>query len=314
MGYRRLLTAITALALVAVLGCSKTQDTPAETKIFGQPPQINSASLDVSQRHVLCDFTQPYDSFFATNGDLLQVSPGPLMVGGTYTQFMFHANVSDPQGKNDIILVTASFTYGGGALPQETSLVLFDDGSSAAVTGLLVYQQTGAPPLNCRTIGGQVSCVRDDNIPLTSNDPVAGDGNYTRGYAFTNFSTSITELGSQVAQDCVAKQAKQFPDGKGVYATAGSTLSFRIDAVDKEGNLTPVNTRQTGTVGTSTFECSGDDCLCCFARCGTSGLTSPTPNCAPGALTTPDGMRCCNCAGLPGLIGPTEPAGLCIGF
>lgn len=301
--YRRIVAGVSALLLLAVAGCSKTQDTAPETKIFGRPPQINSASIDVSTNHVLCDYTLPFDIYFATSGGL-QVTPGPLMIGATYTQFMFHANVSDPEGNSDIILVTASYAF--GRPPEETSLVLFDDGSNST-TNPLVYTETGQVPTNCTSTGGQTTCNKATQISLKSNDPVANDGNFTRGFAFLILSTQLDELGGAYARNCIAIQAHQYPQGKAESAP-GTTLSFRFDAVDKEGNLTTFPARQLATTGPASFECSGDDCLCCYVRCSTAGLSDPQPNCTPGDPS------CCNCVGLPGMIGVGAPAGLCKSF
>ena len=294
---RYIMAGALAMALLPAVGCSKTQDTAPQTKIFGQPPVIKSATLNVTQNTVLCDFTAAMDVALAQEG--MQVAPGPFVVGGTYTQFLFQAQVTDPNstpGNNDIILVSASGVIGasGSTTPNETTLVMLDDGSSSAVNNF-TYSQQGDFVIGCTTdSAGQTTCQKDENIPLTSNDPVANDGTYTRGFAFVNLNTSNNN-GSAFLHNCIAKQAHQFPQPGGVPNTQ---LTFRFDAVDKEGNLTTFPTRKSGVVGTSTFLCSGDACLCCYLQN------------VIGDVINPGGK----CRGLPGMIGPANPTGLCNSF
>lgn len=277
-----------ALALLPLGACSKTQDTAPETKIFGQPPVFESTPiLDPGlPESVSCDFTNAFNVGLPKRlGANLQVA-GPVFVGGTYTQLAMHAKVSDPNGLSDILLVSASFIPDPTAtVKQEATLVLFDDGSTLKFD----YTQTGIVEEDCNSSSGTVTCQQAVSIKLTSNDPIKGDGNYTRQFALVNLNTQGP--GAAFFRDCVATQNHQAP----FASQPGVQLSFRIDAVDNEGNLTTFPTRLLATAVPSTFTCSGDPCLCCFLRLGIQDVTSP------------DGQ----CRGLPGLFGPDAPQGFC---
>ena len=297
---RYIMAGALAIALLPVAGCSKTQDTAPQTKIFGQPPVFKAApSLGPpSQRTVLCDFTLAVNAALQSQG--LQASPGPIMLGGIYTQFLFQAQVTDPNstpGNNDVILVSASGIIGAtsSTTPDETTLVLFDDGSNTAQNNFTFLQEGSLIPIACSTApDGSVTCLKNNSIALTSNDAVANDGTYTRGFAFVNLSTPNPEGVAQF-HNCIALQAHQFPKPLGPNDT---TMTFRFDAVDREGNLTTYPTRLSGTVLPSTFICTGDDCFCCYIQNGI------------GEVKSPQGI----CHGKSGMIGPSSPAGLCKSF
>ncbi len=296
---RYIMAGALALALLPVAACSKTQDTAPQTKIFGLPPVFKTApSLGPpSQRTVLCDFTLAVNAVLQSQG--LQASPGPVMIGGIYTQFLFQAQVTDPnstQGNNDVILVSASGVIGASSstIPEETTLVLFDDGSNSTQNSFTFLQEGSLITLACSSApDGSVTCVKNNTISLTSNDAVANDGTYTRGFAFVDVSTPNPE-GVQQFHNCIAVMAHQFPKP----LPSVTTMTFRFDAVDREGNLTTYPTRLSGHVPPSTFLCTGDDCFCCYIE---NGIT---------AVTSPQGI----CHGKPGMIGTTSPAGFCKSF
>jgi hypothetical protein len=297
---RYIMAGALAVALLPVAGCSKTQDTAPQTKIFGQPPAFKTAPTlgPPAPRTVLCDFTLAVNAVLQSTG--LQASPGPVIIGGTYTQFLFQAQVTDPNstpGNNDVILVSASGIIGASSstTPEETTLVLFDDGSNSTQNNFTFPQDGSLISLACSTApNGSVTCGPNKSIPLTSNDAVANDGTYTRGFAFINVSTSNPE-GIGQFRNCVALMAHQFPKTIGPTDT---TMTFRFDAVDREGNLTTYPTRLSGTVPPSTFICTGDDCFCCYIK---NGITE---------VVSPQGI----CHGKPGMIGPQNPAGFCNSF
>src|SRR5207245_11252813 len=98
---RYIMAGALAMALLPAVGCSKTQDTAPQTKIFGQPPVIKSATLNVTQTTVLCDFTAAMDVALAQEG--MQLEPGPWVAGGTNTQLLFQppATAPDPTSRNN---------------------------------------------------------------------------------------------------------------------------------------------------------------------------------------------------------------------
>jgi hypothetical protein len=291
---RRLIsTVLLAMGLLPIAGCSKTQDTHPETKIFGDPPIFEATpTIDPVQQSALCDFTDAMNiglkKQLAAN---VQVA-GPVLIGGTYTQLTMQAKVSDPNpgpspGKTDILLVSASFIPDPTASQKvEKTLVLFDDGS------VLRFNTFQNAPIDedCKPNStGVVSCTFNSRIKLFSSDPVANDGMYTRRFALLNLSTQGD--GQKYFTDCVATANGQAP----FPSRSGVQLLFRVDVVDREGNLTTFPTRLPVTTQASTFSCSGDDCLCCYLRLGV------------GDVTSIDGQ----CRGLQGLYGPDYPDGFC---
>src|SRR5207244_802358 len=95
-----------------------------------------------------------------------------------------------------------------------------------------------------------------------SGDALASDAMFTRDLAFLDRSS----LSQGLLEDCILQQYRDVP----VYFAAGSTLTFKIEAVDREGNLSVWLPRPAVTIGTSSFSCTGDECGCCL-------LTSSEP-------------------------------------
>ena len=289
---RRILLAILiAMGLLPVAGCSKTQDTHPETKIFGEPPVIESARIDPNTGSALCDFTDAFNFGLSHNLSANVQVAGPVVIGGTYTELTMEVKVSDPDpppagAKTDILLVSASFVPNPTITDkQELTLVLFDDGNALKFN----TTQTGIVDEDCSNTNGVVTCVNNSRIKLSSSDTLASDGIYTRRFALLNLNTQGP--GAAMFKDCVATKNGQAP----FTSVPGVQLSFRIDAVDREGNLTTDPTRLPITTTASAFSCSGDDCLCCYLRLGV------------GDVTSPDGQ----CRGLQGLYGPDYPDGFC---
>jgi hypothetical protein len=115
-------------------------------------------------------------------------------------------------------------------------------------------------------------------------DPTAGDDQYTRRVAFVNLAT--VGPGAPFLADCVAS-------ARGIdvrQAAPGTLMTFTVSATDRAGTTTTWPAQPAATVAASTFACSGDPCLCCFLEHGLF-----------------DGP----CGGLPGLVGPADPAGAC---
>jgi hypothetical protein len=130
-------------------------------------------------------------------------------------------------------------------------------------------------------------------MSLTSNDSTDTDNIYTRGFAWVGtpsvFLPPPSTIPSGTAafdliQDCVAKYTNRAPaDGTAFF---GRSVSFKIEAVDREGNLATWPQQPAVTVPPTGFTCTGDPCICCF-------MSSSDPNQDPPV----------GCKGLPGLVG-----------
>lgn len=219
--------------------------------------------------------------------DLSDMKASPaVVISGSYTQVIFEAEVDDPDTKrdeegriteNNILLVASSFVL--PADKSEVTLVLFDDG------GTNVFPQPDkAPsgiPADCR-IDENGHCKCDGKIfQVTSNDGTKDDLLYTRAFAIANNSTSGW------LQNCIMQEKRQALSN----LQPGSRLSFRIDAVDKQGNLDTWEQTPEIIVDVDKFECMGDACGCCLIRSNDPGR---------------------DCKDLTGMIATNAPNGLCV--
>jgi len=247
---------------------------------YAHAPVIDTASAIGSFSSAACDFTAAWNYALLNDYGLdARVTPGPLLLGGGYTEVATEAVVTDADsvpGRNDVLLVAAGYNATPGMPP---SLTLLDDAS--APTGSFVQQGgireacTGAPlPSECLLA----------TYPTGSGDVTAADDRYSRRTGFVNLATAGP--GAPFLADCVAR-------GRGIdvlEAAPGTLLTFTIEAFDRAGNIVSWPAQQVVSVDSSTFSCSGDACLCCFLR--------------NGVIDGP-------CAGLAGLVGPGAPAGAC---
>jgi len=291
MPSRPLLAATLSLLLLS-LGCSKTEDVAPEKKIFGDPPTIESVNFDVQdQFHFICNFTEIAVRRFCSETGVtdLQADPLGVVIEGTYTRLFVTARVTDrnttlnPDGsinRSDLLLVSASFTERDRPKPKpETTLVLFDDGSENTF------------PQNQKKDGVGEECIVDEATgkcscsgkiyQLTSNDMTKNDSTFTRGFAFIGQGTN------PFLQDCIMKEEHEAP----FPVAPGTVFEFRIDAVDKAGNLATWGDRPTVRSGQDSFLCTGDECGCCL-------LTSSNP--------------AVECKGKPGMPSVDYPAGICV--
>jgi hypothetical protein len=249
--------------------------------IFGFPPVIQSASvLWNPQQLVECDFTTIVETYLCTQGFAGAHAESPILVGGSFTHVSLQARVTDPDstpGQTDVLLVSASFVNPNSQI--ESTLVLFDDGSVSSFP----FQQRSSFPEDCT--GDEFgSCVcGPKRWSLVSKDAVPLDELYTREVALVDRNTPSAGL----LQDCIMAQFREPP----IVLDAGATLDFRIEAVDRQGNLATWPSRPAVTVGGGAFSCSGDECGCCL-------LTSSTP-----AL---------DCQGKPGMPTAELPEGVCL--
>ncbi|MFQ5876846.1 MAG: hypothetical protein ACE5JH_04005 [Acidobacteriota bacterium] len=213
------------------------------------------------------------------------VTPGPLLIGGTYDEWLFNVQVSDedstPDTSDDILSVTATFRK-PPQLTDEISLVLLDDGSATQFS----FTQKGTGLLSCgqSPTTGDLVCQQLTDFILTTNDAVANDGNFTRAIAVTNL--VLSGFGTPTLTDCIALTNHQVE----ISGPAGAQFNFRIDVVDRAGNIATWDQQLTATPNPTVFTCSGDDCLCCLMG---TGVTE-------------------QCKGKEGLPGPAFPnGGLC---
>jgi hypothetical protein len=307
---RRLtLVATIAAGLLFGASCSKTEDTAPETRLFGNPPEIQSVTLSQSGGlgSAQCDYTKVLEGFLCMNGIALSdFDPiPPITVAVNYSELQFNVVVTDPDsvagGQSDILLVSASYQRSNqGGTPVETSLVILDDGGSNSFNysqqGIEI--QEGCVDADPGTVCGDpsVSCS-SATYTLSSNDTTSGDGTFTRGFALISNTFNLTQptgitLGSKssLALNCVANDKSQFPAFADV--ALGQPVSFKIEAVDRAGNLAVWPSQPQGTFNQTSLSCTGDDCGCCIL------LSSVLDQ---------------ECRGRAGLTGPGYPQGFCIG-
>lgn len=297
-----------AVAVLATLSCSKTADTAPERRIFGDPPSIQSvnfnfetnasASCDFTKILVdqMCSFGYPDVQPIAGAGWNLDTSTKPdptvfyapnpsttpgIFIEATYSRATFNVKVTDPNSvpgvKNDVLLVSSSFVQAEST--SEISLVLFDDGSS---NKFKIAQTLAGQGENC----DQQTCVcTNATYDITSGDDIPNDSIYSRKIAFPGQSTS------GFAKDCIMMSNHE---NANVLSPSGTQYSFKIEAVDREGNLSTWPTKLIGTTGDGTFACNGDPCACCYLYF-VSGVANQS-----------------QCHDLPGMVSPSSfPDGLC---
>ncbi len=323
---RRTLAPVLSLLILSSVACSKTQDTAPERKVFGDPPVIQFAAMTPVERTVSCDFTEAWNCSagqdqaceFDPNGGVgpdgvpcdpnrkpedfcddcgsgtpdadpgnpVHIYPGPWMVGGTYQELFFQAKVTDPNSttdRTDILLVSASYVIPGGTHPEESTLVMLDDGGQNS----FIYRQIAPNGIreDCFVnADGTCGCNIKD-YGLNSNDVTPNDGLFERRFAVFNLPDQTIR---GLLSDCIARERHQAP----ATVPAGITFDFRIDAVDRSGNITTWPNRPQVSTTRNTYTCSGDQCLCCL-------------------LSGRDGSQCGGCTGL---VGPRTPGGACIYF
>jgi len=252
---------VTCTAFLALLGCSKTQDTAPETRVFGQPPVIESVSATPDTiATASCDFTEMFlfnEGFCDDFATLL----GRVTVEARYTEVLLEVIVTDPDDPappapgTDILLVSASYVVdGGGGTPTENTIVLFDDGSQI----LFPFSQKSGDLQDCSI--SSCSCT-DATYDVTSNDATPADHTYTRAFAFAPGGGGIPAGKENLYRDCIAKDRHQASQIAADFSDA--QIEFRIEAVDRNGNLTEAPTRPPATIGSPALTCSGDPCACC---------------------------------------------------
>jgi hypothetical protein len=283
VGNRIFVVSLACLA-VAALGCSKTEDTAPERRIFGSPPTINSVETTASSSvTATCDWTQISQgamcSTYFTDPSLFAQPFPTITLTLNYTEITFTINVTDPESKlpaqTDVLLVTASYLETQG-VTQETSLVTLDDGSENSFP----YTQLHAVFENCYDNDHNYTpcACSQANYQLNTNDLDKGDSNYTRAFAFIDLNGFRTRT---LFEDCLAASKHQAA-GNVSNLAPGQPVEFKIEAIDRSGNLSVWPARPAITPAPSTITCTGDECMCCL-------LFNGDETCAqkPGLLGTP---------------------------
>jgi hypothetical protein len=268
MAVRQPVTLVLALALLAGVACSKTQDTAPETRLFGSPPIIQSVDVKDDPGDAHCDITKIVQGFLCNFGILpgqYTFSPSSeVFIDVTYSETIVTAHIVDPEDTpttSDILLATTSYLTPavGGQVPEEISLLMFDDGKS----NKFPYKQV--VPGDCTISSTECGC-NAGNYDLTSNDLTAGDHIFTRGFGFVtpgaNVPAGFNAL--QMLSDCVALGNQQYPTAGSKFV--GSSVPLRIEAVDHSGNLTVWPLKPAVTVGPSslTRAATTDECAYCI--------------------------------------------------
>jgi hypothetical protein len=304
--------AILAMVAIATLSCSKTQDTAPERRVFGDPPTIESVNdnILVPNRFVECDFTTIVRGFLCerqvTNVEFIAGAGWPpdpsrvpsqepgVFISGTYGEITLKAKVSDPNSPapspappapTNILLVSASFPDPDINNKNETSLVLFDEGSTIRFKIPQRIRDIGA---DCTfDFSGNCACYGTTN-DVVSGDQMSGDGTFTRKLAIVD-KLSMPYPGTDgYIQDCIMRSTGDTP----MLATRGEVFVFKIEAVDRQGNLATWPTKLSAVVGPTSFACNGDPCACCLKLQSDFTL----------------------CSGLDGVKGPDFPNGVCKSF
>lgn len=244
--------------------------------VFGLPPVIAGVSATASQQQAICDVTTPFLAYLCTLGAPGAQPTAPIFVHGDYTEVRIEGQVADPDGATDVTSVTASLaTPFAGSL----DLGMYDDASAALFP---VGQRSADFGLDCAPDPQLCACgLRTYGVD--SGDAVGADATYSRTVAL------VASHLPNLVQDCVMEARREFP----FMATTGTMVTIGTTARDAAGHETAWASPITVVVGSGAYSCTGDACGCCL-------LTSSDP--------------VAQCRGLPGLVSPDYPAGVCTAF
>lgn len=299
-----------ACLAVAAVACSKTEDTAPERRIFGSPPSIEDVTVtSIPSSPAVCDWTPEMKHVMTCDfgfDPALLPNPFPtITVTSTYNEVMFNVKATDPEStpsQTDILLVTASYITNSGGQPQEVSLVVLDDGSANQFD---FQQKADFYGEDC--VADPMTCA-DCNVKtyeLTSNDVTAGDGMYTRGFAFKSTSGGGVPGGARaehLLEDCLVEKKKQAPAE--TSNLGGAPVAFKIEAIDRSGNIATWPVKPEVSISPSSLTCTGDDCACCILL--SSNVLSPASPTHPNPVT-----GCLGLSGLEGQPGSDYSCGLC---
>jgi hypothetical protein len=279
MRSRAFARALLVLAAVGASACSKTEDTAPERRVFGEPPRVETFEAVATTRDVVtCDIGESIRLQLCAFGII--IDRPEIEISGPYTSLVLQARVVDPDStaeRTDLLLVAASYATPSN---EEHTLVMFDDGG--ATQFLIASKDTndlsgGGGKACTQNPDTQVCTCQRQDFAVNSNDPTALDSVFTRAIGIVDSGTP------GVLNDCIAEKTERLP----VILDAGTTYSFRLDAIDRRGNLDTFPERHSITTGNfndepSRVTCSGDECGCCLVtsqnrpECnGKPGLTGP---------------------------------------
>ncbi|MEK7283229.1 MAG: hypothetical protein AAB249_05415, partial [Acidobacteriota bacterium] len=163
-------------------------------------------------------------------------------------------------------------------------LVLFDDGSEN------VFDIAQKATVEEACVIGTCPCV-EAIYKVMSGDLDKRDDQFTRIFALFN------PAAPPFFQDCILRDVNVV----GATGAAGSRFDFKIEAVDRQGNLAVWPATLTAVAGKDTFACNGDSCGCCMLH------------------TFSQLAQITDCIGQPGMLSPSYkdggvPIGVPTGF
>jgi len=249
------------------------------TAVFGVPPVIHSLSATSSEQQVSCDLTTSLLGRVCTLGVPGAQASAPIVVHGTYTEVRIESQVTDADSTPPTPDVTGVIASLLGVAAGSLDVGLLDDGSTAVFSEL---QRTGDYGLNC-TLDPQTCSCTMQSFPLVSGDTAGADTAFTRTIALVDANLST------LVQDCVMQARQELP----VVVGAGAPVTIQVTAHDAAGHATAWPSAPTVVPGSGSYSCTGDPCGCCL-------------------LTAGDPVA--ECAGLPGLLAPDFPSGVCASF
>lgn len=270
MQFRRLAAVGTAILAMAGFGCSKTQDTSPESRLFGSPPAITGVDVSVSPEAVDCDVSDVIRGYFCTSNanpfGLVTFEAPEVHVSGSYSRVTFSVRASDPDSQgttNDILLTSASYTTPPGqGEPKEVSLVLLDDGGTNEFVFKQVSTYSVSEDCDINTTTGMCGC-RGAEYKLKSNDMTAGDGSYSRTFAFIAPGSGFpAQFGADLLQNCIIRTNNEAPSAGAGFIE--QPLEFKIEAVDRSGNLAAWPVKPAVNIDATSYVCTGDACACCL--------------------------------------------------
>ena len=94
---------------------------------------------------------------------------------------------------------------------------------------------------------------------MTSNDPVANDSIFTRKIATFDLDMAVVSTRLLVL-DCLALDKGQVA----LDVDSEASFDFRLDVIDRAGNITTWPTPLPAIAQQTQFFCNGDECLCCL--------------------------------------------------
>lgn len=264
MRFRAAVQVVLVATVLVASGCSKTEDVAPEKKVFGNSPRVDSFTLlAMTEETVTCDLTQLMRNRLCYQELVGAQEMAPIVISGHYTKVFLEARVEDPDStpqESDLLLVAGSYINVGDPGKNEKLILLFDDGGP---TIKLEPQKDMVNGLNCTSEPdpetGFCKC-QAKTFELNSGDPVARDNIFTRGFAIIDAGTPPDLL------DCLHDANRQSLQ---IITPPGSTLEFRLDAVDRRGNVDTFPVKKTLVTGDFNDEnprliCTGDPCGCCL--------------------------------------------------